>query len=171
MWLLYSIVLTWATFLLRKYAQHQHCTFIFWQHHDIHVWIFAKPFFNQSIYTICSPSCEGKNMNNHYTDLKSLFWVINPLFQLPLSPICVRIWKVLPILFWPFESQLIVYTFKVSWLFTFSNSADCANCLHFYSQMITLIGKYSKSAGCADRLHFQSQLIMLVVSKKQAQCT
>jgi hypothetical protein len=77
-------MVTWTTFLPLT-RNGQLCTFIFWQQHGIHVYIFAKPFFNQSIYTICSPSCEGKNMNNHYTDLKSLFWVINPLFQLPLS--------------------------------------------------------------------------------------
>ena len=64
--------------------QHQHCTFIFWQHHGIHVWIFAKPFFNQSIYTICSPSYKGKNMIDFYS-----MQYIPKEFTLSLRPFCL----------------------------------------------------------------------------------
>ena len=51
-----------------------------------------------------------------------------------------------------FNSLLIVYIFKVCWLFTFSKSGDC---LHFQCHLIVYI---SKSDDC---LHFQSQLMCL----------
>ena len=59
-------MVTWTTFLPLLTRNGQLCTFIFWQQHGIHVWIFAKPFSNQSIYTICSPSRKGKNINNNH---------------------------------------------------------------------------------------------------------
>ena len=40
------------------------------------------------------------------------------------------------VLVWDFQSQLIVYNSKVSWLFKFSNSADC---LHFQSLLLALV--------------------------------
>ena len=59
-----------------------------------------------------------------------------------------------------FQSQLIVYIFKISWLLTFSKSADY---LHFQSLLFIIFSSLLiiyifKSAEC---LHFQSQLMAL----------
>ena len=51
------------------------------------------------------------------------------------------------------------------WSFTYSNSADCANCLHIQSQLnvyvfrVSWLFTFSKSADC---LHFQSHLIVYI---------